>query len=66
MDNFLQQISADSTGDGVPDAKTIKTIPQVDQTFGGFFSADTPSPDRENPKCEKADPPSWTQQGGGG
>ena len=33
MDNFLQQIGADTTGDGVPDAKTIKTIPQVDQTF---------------------------------
>ena len=66
MDNFLQQIGKDTTGDGVPDAKTIKTIPQVDQTFGGFFSPDTPSPDRENPKCEKADPPSWTQQGGGG
>ena len=66
MDNFLQQIGKDTTGDGVPDAKTIKTIPQVDQTFGGFFSPDTPSPDRENPKCEKADPPSWTKQGGGG
>jgi branched-chain amino acid transport system substrate-binding protein len=66
MDNFLQQIVEDTTGDGVPDAKTIKTIPQVDQTFGGFFSPDTPSPDRDNPKCEKADPPSWTQQGGGG
>ena len=66
MDNFLLQIGEDTTGDGVPDAKTIKTIPEVDQTFGGFFSGDTPSPDRENPACETADPPSWTQQGGGG
>jgi branched-chain amino acid transport system substrate-binding protein len=66
MDNFLQQIVADNTGDGVPDVKTIKTIPEVDQTFAGFFSAETPSPDRENPKCEKADPPPWTVQGGGG
>jgi branched-chain amino acid transport system substrate-binding protein len=66
MDNFLQQIVADNTGDGVPDVKTIKTIPEVDQTFGGFFSPDTPSPDRDDPKCEKTDPPPWTQQGGGG
>ena len=65
MDNFVQQIVADTTGDGVPDVRTIKTIPEVDQTFAGFFSQDTPSPDRDDPKCEKADPPPWTQQGGG-
>ena len=42
MDNFLQQIVKDNTGDGVPDVKTIKTIPQVDQTFAGAFSPETP------------------------
>jgi branched-chain amino acid transport system substrate-binding protein len=66
MDNFLQQIVEDQTGDGVPDVKTIKRIPEVDQTFAGFFSPESPSPDRENPKCEKGEPPPWTQQGGGG
>jgi branched-chain amino acid transport system substrate-binding protein len=66
MDNFLQQIVADNTGDGVPDVKTIKTIPQVDQTFAGFFSPETPSPDRTNPECKEATPPPWTKQGGGG
>jgi branched-chain amino acid transport system substrate-binding protein len=65
MDNFVQQIVADTTGDGVPDVRTIKTIPEVDQTFAGFFSKDTPSPDRDDPKCETAEPPPWTQQGGG-
>jgi branched-chain amino acid transport system substrate-binding protein len=65
MDNFLQQIVADATGDGVPDVQTIKTIPEVDQTFAGFFSPETPSPDRTNPECKTADPPPWTQQGGG-
>ena len=64
MDNFVQQIVADTSGDGVPDVRTIKTIPEVDQTFAGFFSQDTPSPDRDDPKCEKADPPPWTEQGG--
>ena len=66
MDNFLQQIVEDQTGDGVPDVQTIKTIPQVDQTFAGFFSPETPSPDRTNPACEEAEPPPWTVQGGGG
>jgi branched-chain amino acid transport system substrate-binding protein len=43
----------------VPDVRTIRRIPNVDQTFGGFFSEESPAPDRENPKCEKKDPPPW-------
>jgi branched-chain amino acid transport system substrate-binding protein len=66
MDNFLQQIVKDNTGDDVPDVKTIKTIPQVDQTFAGAFSPETPSPDRTNPPCKAGTPPPWTKQGGGG
>jgi branched-chain amino acid transport system substrate-binding protein len=65
MDNFLQQVVRNPSGEGVV-TKTIKTIPEVDQTFAGFFSPETPPPDRENPKCEKAEPPPWTVQGGGG
>jgi branched-chain amino acid transport system substrate-binding protein len=66
MDNFLQQIVEDQNGDGVPDVKTLKTIPEVDQTFAGAFSPETPSPDRTNPACEEGTPPPWTVQGGGG
>lgn len=66
MDNFLQQIVKDNNGDGVPDVKTIKTIPQVDQTFAGAFSPETPSPDRTHPPCKAGTPPPWTKQGGGG
>jgi branched-chain amino acid transport system substrate-binding protein len=33
--------------------KTINEIPGVDQTFGGTFSASTPAPGRNSPKCEK-------------
>lgn len=66
MDNFLQQIVEDQTGDGVPDVQTISRIPEVDQTFAGFFSPETPSPDRDNPDCNNdAEPPPWTEQGGG-
>jgi branched-chain amino acid transport system substrate-binding protein len=33
--------------------KTVNEIPGVDQTFGGTFSASTPAPGRNSPKCEK-------------
>src|SRR5215213_9916435 len=56
---FVKRIVKDKTGDGVPDVETFRRIPDVDQTFGGFFSASTPAPDRSNPKCEKRTPPSW-------
>jgi len=56
---FVKRIVKDKSGDGVPDVETFRRIPDVDQTFGGFFSADSPAPDRTNPKCEKRDPPPW-------
>ena len=31
------------------------------QTFGGAFSADTPTPDRENPECTAGTPGPWTE-----
>ena len=33
--------------------KTVGYIPNVDQTFGGTFSASTPAPGRTSPKCVK-------------
>jgi branched-chain amino acid transport system substrate-binding protein len=36
-------------------------IMDVDETFGGLFSADSPPPSRDAPACEKGDPPSWAQ-----
>ena len=59
---FVKRIVKDKSGDGVPDVETFRRIPDVDQTFGGFFSAETPAPDRENPKCEKREPPPWVGQ----
>jgi branched-chain amino acid transport system substrate-binding protein len=58
-DNYVQRIVPDTTGDNVPDAKTIRVIPDTDQQFGGLFSEETPNPDRENPKCEKGNEPAW-------
>ena len=56
---FLKKIVDDTTGDGVPDVQTFARVPDVDQTFNGFFSADTPAPDRANPKCESGEAPPW-------
>ena len=58
-DNFVKEIVPDTNGDKVPDVKTIRRIPGVEQTFGGTFTADTPAPDRTNPKCEKGNEPAW-------
>jgi branched-chain amino acid transport system substrate-binding protein len=56
---FVKRIVKDKTGDGVPDVETFRRVPEVDQTFGGFFSAESPAPDRSNPKCKKGTPPAW-------
>ena len=58
-DNYVKRIVADKNNDKVPDVATFRQIPAVDQTFGGFFSPETPGLDRENPVCEKKDPPPW-------
>jgi branched-chain amino acid transport system substrate-binding protein len=56
---FLKKIVKDKNGDGTPDVQTIERIPDVDQTFNGFFTPETPAPDRTNPKCAKGDAPPW-------
>jgi len=58
-DNFVKEIVPDTSGDKVPDVKTIARVPAVEQTFGGTFTADTPPPDRTNPKCEAGSEPAW-------
>lgn len=39
--------------------KTVAKIPQVDQTFGGTFSASTPAPGRNAPECKKGGNLPW-------
>jgi branched-chain amino acid transport system substrate-binding protein len=58
-DNYVKEIVADTSGDKVPDVKTIRKIPGVEQTYGGTFTPDSPPPDRTNPKCEKGNQPAW-------
>jgi branched-chain amino acid transport system substrate-binding protein len=59
-DVYLKKIVKDANGDGNPDVQTARRIPDVEQTFGGVFTPDSPAPDRNNPKCVKSDsPPPW-------
>jgi branched-chain amino acid transport system substrate-binding protein len=58
-DVYLKKIVKDQNGDGTPDVETFRRIPDVEQTFGGVFSADSPPPDRNNPKCEQGQAPPW-------
>jgi branched-chain amino acid transport system substrate-binding protein len=58
-DVYLKEIVRDQNGDGVPDVQTFRRIPDVEQTFGGFFTPESPAPDRSNPKCEESEPPPW-------
>jgi branched-chain amino acid transport system substrate-binding protein len=39
--------------DGKLAVKTVTSIPDVDQTFGGTFSGTTPAPGRNAPACQK-------------
>jgi branched-chain amino acid transport system substrate-binding protein len=60
--NYLvEAVSVEETPSGL---RTLKTIENVDQTFGGNFSPDTPTPDRENPACDPAQlqAPPWVGQ----
>jgi branched-chain amino acid transport system substrate-binding protein len=69
-DNYVKQVVA-GKGNQPPTVQTILRVPEVTQDFGGAFTPQTPSPDRENPECRDYDLP-WEGQlepvdfGGGG
>jgi branched-chain amino acid transport system substrate-binding protein len=41
--------------------KVVQTVPEVDQTFGGLFSASSPEPSRTEPKGGTGNPPPWAK-----
>jgi branched-chain amino acid transport system substrate-binding protein len=54
---YVQQLVLDENDEVV--SQTVALIPDVDQSFGGTFTPETPSPDRENPPCEERELP-WS------
>jgi branched-chain amino acid transport system substrate-binding protein len=55
VDVGLSRLVENDEGEIVQEAVAI--IPEVDQTFGGTFSTDTPPPSRDFPPCEEAELP---------
>lgn len=54
-DNFVVQVTK---GGGF---KTLRDVKGVDQTFGGHFSASTPTVGRNSPPCTHGNPPPWAK-----
>jgi hypothetical protein len=36
-------------------------VPNVEQSFGGYFAPGDPPPNRTHPACVKRTPPPWAQ-----
>lgn len=53
--NALFETLTPSTG------RMIRTIPRVDATFGGYFTAKDPPPSKTTPECVKRTPPAWAR-----
>jgi branched-chain amino acid transport system substrate-binding protein len=55
---YVVQIVKDGSDLGF---KVLQTVPEVDQTFGGLFSASSPDPSRTEPSTATGSPPPWAQ-----
>ena len=58
VDVYLSQLVVDEESGEVVQ-ETVAMVPDVDQTFGGTFSTETPPPSRDFPPCEERDLP-WS------
>ena len=43
------------------DQRLIRTVPNVDASFGGYFTRHEPPPSTTSPVCEKRSPPAWAR-----
>jgi branched-chain amino acid transport system substrate-binding protein len=60
--NFLRKLGVDPHGNLVYGG-TYKRIDNVDETFGGYFSASSPPAGPTTPSCHRANPPPWARSG---
>jgi branched-chain amino acid transport system substrate-binding protein len=56
---YLTRVGADAAGR--PKLRTVRVVPDVEQTFGGYFSAADPPPNPTSPACRRATPPPWAR-----
>lgn len=50
------------TADGKPGIRTLRVVPNVEQTFGGYFKPSDPPPSRTSPACKRHKPPPWARK----
>jgi branched-chain amino acid transport system substrate-binding protein len=48
---------------GKPVLQALRVVPNVEQTFGGYFGPTTPPPTATTPACHPATPPPWASPG---
>lgn len=56
---YVVQINKDS---GELGFTVLKTVENVDETFGGAFGPDSPAPSRDAPVCQVGTPPPWATE----
>ncbi|MDX6402203.1 MAG: branched-chain amino acid transport system substrate-binding protein [Gaiellaceae bacterium] len=56
---YLGRMQRDANGKLV--VRQTRLVPNVEQTFGGYFSGTTPAPSRTQPTCRHGHPPAWTR-----
>jgi branched-chain amino acid transport system substrate-binding protein len=56
---YLTRVSRDVKGK--PLLRTLRVVPDVEQTFGGYFTHGTPTPTTTTPACRRARPPRWAR-----
>jgi branched-chain amino acid transport system substrate-binding protein len=57
--NYLSRVTTGA--DGKPSITTLRVVPDVEQTFGGYFKPDDPPPSRTSPTCKHGNPPPWAR-----
>jgi hypothetical protein len=57
--SYLSRIELDKHAQ--PVVRTLRVVPDVEQTFGGYFSRDTAQPSSLAPACKRERPPPWAR-----
>jgi branched-chain amino acid transport system substrate-binding protein len=58
-ESFLSRVERNARGKLV--LRTFRVVPNVEETFNGYFSATTPAPSRTQPACKRGNPPGWAR-----
>jgi branched-chain amino acid transport system substrate-binding protein len=59
--NYVQRFEKDEQGNLV--LRTFRVVEDVEQTFNGYFTPDSPPSGPTEPQCVAGNPPPWTRDG---